>query len=152
MTKEEYSKQLSNSRWFRKRNKILARDKYQCQICKSKDQLNVHHLYYVRGKKAWEYPHDALITWCSLCHEKWHSEHELVVREKIFSEGKKRKFKPPVKVKVKKVHKMGIRQIHLIEFQKLEIPTEERKILQKIIRRLSTTKRRVLLDELKIKY
>lgn len=34
--------------------------------------LNIHHNYYVRGKKPWEYPNDALVTLCEDCHKKRH--------------------------------------------------------------------------------
>lgn len=30
--------------------------------------LNVHHKYYIKGHKAWEYDNDALITLCTECH------------------------------------------------------------------------------------
>ena len=35
--------------------------------------LNVHHSYYIRGKKPWEYPDDALVTLCEDCHKKRHT-------------------------------------------------------------------------------
>jgi len=35
--------------------------------------LNVHHNYYIRGKKPWEYPDDALVTLCEDCHKKRHT-------------------------------------------------------------------------------
>lgn len=34
--------------------------------------LNIHHNYYIRGKKPWEYPNDALVTLCEDCHKKRH--------------------------------------------------------------------------------
>lgn len=34
--------------------------------------LNVHHNYYVLGKKPWEYNDNALVTLCSQCHQKRH--------------------------------------------------------------------------------
>ena len=49
--------------------------------------LNIHHKYYVRGRKPWEYPNDALITLCQECHQNRHhnskvplynSNHELL--------------------------------------------------------------------------
>lgn len=36
--------------------------------------LNVHHKYYVEGKKPWEYSNDVLITLCTNCHEKVHEK------------------------------------------------------------------------------
>ena len=34
--------------------------------------LNVHHTYYVKGHKPWEYENDALVTLCEDCHKKRH--------------------------------------------------------------------------------
>lgn len=34
--------------------------------------LNIHHNYYMLGKRPWEYNNNALITLCSQCHQKRH--------------------------------------------------------------------------------
>jgi len=36
------------------------------------DGLNIHHTYYVRGHKPWEYDNKALVTLCEKCHKKRH--------------------------------------------------------------------------------
>ena len=36
--------------------------------------LNIHHKYYVFGKKPWEYENDALVTLCGDCHKKQHEK------------------------------------------------------------------------------
>ena len=36
--------------------------------------LNVHHKYYVLGKKPWEYEDNALVTLCESCHQKRHEK------------------------------------------------------------------------------
>ena len=49
--------------WQRKRNAILERDDYQCQLTFDRDNpLCVHHKYYKINKKPWEYPDSCLIT------------------------------------------------------------------------------------------
>ena len=154
MTKEEYSNQLKDIRWFKKRNKILAHDKFKCANCDSTEHLEVHHLYYIEGKKAWQYPNDALITWCSECHEEWHDTHHIIVRKKAFSEGKKRKFKPPIK-KVKKIKNRkpkSAKFLQLIEFNKLAIPLMDRKSNWRLIRGLSIQGRQEVIDVLKERY
>lgn len=35
-------------------------------------QLEVHHTYYEKGLKPWEYPDDSLKTLCWICHKKEH--------------------------------------------------------------------------------
>ena len=67
-----------NVNWQKKRLEILERDNWTCRSCgKDKDTLgdallNVHHIYYISGKKPWEYPDKLLITFCEDCHKKRH--------------------------------------------------------------------------------
>ena len=68
----DYKQQLADSRWLKKKNEILERDNYTCQHCGRTSNLNVHHLSYEKGKLAWEYPNEKLITLCNFCHEKTH--------------------------------------------------------------------------------
>jgi hypothetical protein len=68
----KYSDQLKTVDWEIKRNEILERDGFKCKLCKETNNLNVHHFYYMSNLKAWEYPNEALITYCETCHNKWH--------------------------------------------------------------------------------
>jgi hypothetical protein len=158
MTKEEYKEQLRDNRWSVKRKKILARDKCKCQECSSRYCLEVHHLYYVTDKKAWEYPNDVLVTWCNDCHSKWHEEHEIIVRSRVFSEGKKKKFKPPVKVKKTRKRKKPVvnktkninRFTQIQEFQKLKINQEDRRKIWRVIKNMSILNTQKYLSSIQI--
>lgn len=72
--KEQYHQQLEHPMWTKKREVILKRDNYQCRICGSKHNLQVHHIKYSNDKKAWEYPNLDLITLCEECHKKVHAD------------------------------------------------------------------------------
>ena len=76
----EYKQQLADSRWLKKKNEILERDNYTCQHCGRTSNLNVHHLSYEKGKLAWDYPNEKLITLWVDCHE---NEHNIVTYPKI---------------------------------------------------------------------
>lgn len=66
-----YSILLKDPRWQKRRLKILERDGWCCYECGHEDKtLHVHHRYYLRGKKPWEYEDDALITLCEDCHDR----------------------------------------------------------------------------------
>lgn len=66
----KYSELLRDPRWQKKRLEILQRDDWHCQRCGAKDQtLHVHHCYYGKGKKPWEYENTSLLTLCLDCHE-----------------------------------------------------------------------------------
>lgn len=78
-----YEEQLNDSKWKRKRYKILKRDGYKCQCCNTKKSegvtLHVHHTFYLFGHYAWEYDDSALITFCEQCHTEFHNNNEVPV-------------------------------------------------------------------------
>jgi hypothetical protein len=64
-----YAEKLKDPRWQKKRLEIMSRDKFTCQRCKdATSTLNVHHRYYEKSAMPWEYPNDALVTYCQKCH------------------------------------------------------------------------------------
>ncbi len=78
-----YKELLNTPEWRAKRAKILEAANYQCFDCgRCKvgcercdyhedyvEILEVHHRYYKRGRKPWEYPDAALLCLCRSCHE-----------------------------------------------------------------------------------
>jgi phage terminase large subunit GpA-like protein len=68
--KTSYSELLTDPRWQKKRLEILNRDDFTCQMCGDKETtLHVHHNWYEKEKKPWEYKNKDLITLCKHCHE-----------------------------------------------------------------------------------
>lgn len=68
-----YSDLLRNPRWQRKRLEVMQRADFKCERCGDGTvTLNVHHTYYERGRKPWEYPNESLECLCEPCHEKEH--------------------------------------------------------------------------------
>ncbi len=66
----EYSEKLKDPRWQKKRLKILERDNFTCQKCRSTEKtLHIHHKTYNEGSEPWEYHNMVLITLCNECHE-----------------------------------------------------------------------------------
>ncbi len=45
--------------------------------------LNVHHKYYIHGKKPWEYENDALITLCESCHQSFHQNNSVPIYRSV---------------------------------------------------------------------
>lgn len=63
--------------WYDKRLKIIERDNHTCVRCKRQltdEQLQVHHLHYIEGRKPWEYEDFELITLCKSCHAQEHGK------------------------------------------------------------------------------
>lgn len=77
--KEEYEEELKHPLWIRKRDEMLKHYDYECALCGSKDNLQVHHIKYIEDLKAWQYPNKTLVVLCGDCHMKVHDdpEHEL---------------------------------------------------------------------------
>lgn len=69
---DEYRNKLLHPKWQKKRLEIFQRDNFTCQLCDSKDiTLTIHHRYY-KNCEPWEYPDDALLTVCEICHNTEH--------------------------------------------------------------------------------
>jgi len=68
-----YAALCIDPRWQKKRLEIMERDNFTCRSCgDKKTTLNVHHAYYEKGKKPWEYPNRSLVILCEKCHKKRH--------------------------------------------------------------------------------
>jgi hypothetical protein len=67
--KSRYGEKLKDPRWQKVRLEVFNRDNFTCQWCgETTKTLNVHHLFYERGKEPWEYPLWAFLTVCEPCH------------------------------------------------------------------------------------
>ena len=118
MDKETYRLQLLDERWKKKRGRVLALAMYKCAMCNHTNKLEVHHLYYVTGKRAWEYPFKALIPLCSKCHRKWHRKYCLQVRDSIWKKNKI--YEPPLKGRPKlnvTKKKKGLKRVRILNIQ-----------------------------------
>lgn len=74
-----YSDLLRDPRWQRLRLEVMQRADFKCEHCGSETTtLNVHHTYYRRGRKPWEYDHETLRCLCEPCHKKEHPEKQVV--------------------------------------------------------------------------
>jgi hypothetical protein len=74
--------------WQLKSRQIKARDNFTCQYCGIKNNLRVHHLIYLPGRKLHDYPGSYLITLCERCHLFEHACYDLVGKyhhEKLLS-------------------------------------------------------------------
>lgn len=71
----------TDERWRTKKEIILQRDNYKCQICNSNQNLEVHHINYKddNGNNVygmpWRSPNRNLVTLCSCCHQKFDKEY-----------------------------------------------------------------------------
>lgn len=68
----------ANKRWMVFREKIIELDGGRCVECdRSRDGgivLQVHHKYYISGRKPWEYETSECETLCRGCHARAHGE------------------------------------------------------------------------------
>ena len=76
-TKRDYAQERLDPRWQKKRLEIMNRDSFACCDCGDEETtLNVHHRYYVTGRKPWRYPNWSLQTLCYPCHQNKHDNGE----------------------------------------------------------------------------
>lgn len=71
----EQAKSYRSEQWYAIRERVIARDSFCCARCgkpSSEVELHVHHIHYIKGRKAWDYPEQELITLCKGCHAKEH--------------------------------------------------------------------------------
>lgn len=65
-----YYELLRHPDWQRKRLEILKAADFTCTVCGSKEKtLSIHHSYYEKGLKPWEYPAESLHCLCDDCHK-----------------------------------------------------------------------------------
>ncbi len=70
MSKPTYWEMLRDPRWQEKRLRIMGRAGFTCEECGDKTTtLNVHHRYYAKGRKPWEYEDESLACLCEPCHK-----------------------------------------------------------------------------------
>jgi len=82
----KYKEQLQTSAWLKKRAEIMLRDNFVCSKCLAdnfENRLEVHHIAYLKNKKAWEYPDYLLVTLCRDCHQHEHDEENTLRMSKI---------------------------------------------------------------------
>ena len=69
----EYAQLLKSPHWQKKRLEILKSRDFTCESCgETEKELVVHHCWYEKGKKPWEYPDDCYKVFCNECHSDWH--------------------------------------------------------------------------------
>lgn len=73
MSKKSYYELLKDARWQKKRLKIMEAADFECERCHANSSqgitLNVHHSYYLKNTKPWEYPDRSLFCLCESCHK-----------------------------------------------------------------------------------
>ena len=74
---KEFAESYNTAEWQKKRNRILERDNYTCQICgNTTGVMQVHHLTYKNCHgKAYGAPAKDLVTLCCNCHNHDDGDH-----------------------------------------------------------------------------
>ena len=72
-----YQEQLKTNQWAQLKNRIMLENGNRCQHCGRQDErMEVHHVHYIKGRMAWEYPEVMMQCLCGPCHNGWHEEHK----------------------------------------------------------------------------
>ncbi len=66
----DYFELLKRPEWQRKRLEVMELAGFACEMCEDSDRtLNVHHAFYEKDLKPWEYPLESLHCVCEDCHK-----------------------------------------------------------------------------------
>lgn len=65
----QYRLYLRSEQWFEKREKVLLRARYVCELCKEREASQVHHLTYER---VFDERLEDLQALCVRCHKRAH--------------------------------------------------------------------------------
>ncbi len=68
---KKYEDFLQTEYWAAVRLKVFRRDKFTCQVCGSKKEIQAHHMTYSIYKKE-HLNLSQLMTLCQSCHYEWH--------------------------------------------------------------------------------
>lgn len=71
---ELYTEQLQAKEWKYFREFILSVRGKRCEMCGKKRNLNIHHIHYIAGRKAWEYTCQDVMVVCNECHKHIHPQ------------------------------------------------------------------------------
>lgn len=66
-----YRAYLRSAEWRALRTEALHRDQYECTVCETPNDLQVHHLHY-KGIETMTFNVDQLKTLCETCHSRVH--------------------------------------------------------------------------------
>ena len=65
----------NHPKWQEMRLLVMEDSCFECNNCgDSEKKLNVHHTYYEKGLKPWEYPQESLRCLCDKCHKMVHNQ------------------------------------------------------------------------------
>lgn len=67
-----YNEQLKDQRWKAFRQFVFAVRGCKCEMCGYRENLQVHHPKYTKGRAAWEYTCNDVVVLCDKCHKKVH--------------------------------------------------------------------------------
>lgn len=85
MSRTPYIELLKRPEWQKKRLEVLEHAVWRCQLCGRKDmELHVHHSYYTKGKKPWQYPLGSMVALCKKHHSWLHDRERAEKYEAVY--------------------------------------------------------------------
>ena len=80
---QTYKEMLQSPLWQKKRLEVFNQKGFRCEECGDEEsQLAVHHKYYKKDFKPWDYQDDAYMVLCTPCHEAVHKAKKIVLTPK----------------------------------------------------------------------
>lgn len=68
--KSDFWELYKHPKWQKKRLEVMQAAGHRCERCGDDEhELQIHHGFYARNRKPWEYPNETLFCLCKECHE-----------------------------------------------------------------------------------
>jgi len=66
-----YAEQCKTMEWYTLKDRLMHKANYMCTQCGNpNERLEIDHIAYVPGRKAWQYTDDYFQVLCSPCHRR----------------------------------------------------------------------------------
>ena len=81
MSNQTYSDKLRSPKWQKLRLEKMVEAEWRCEICgDEEEELNVHHIRYVKSLEPWDYSKSELQCLCRTCHTLCHANADKVLK------------------------------------------------------------------------
>ena len=81
-TNDTFFELYKHPKWQEKRLEVMKMFDFECEYCGEKEKtLHIHHTYYEKNKKPWEYPIESLHCLCGDCHKREQDINTLLKRQ-----------------------------------------------------------------------
>ena len=82
----KYQEAIRHPRWQKRRLEKMQSVGFKCENCGNTEiELQIHHTFYDKDRKPWEYTLSELRCWCTDCHKQHHKSKPIETGDSAFN-------------------------------------------------------------------